>query len=103
MLRRLIDRLILFWFPVLLLFILCTSIVFAKSVAQLNHDGITVTLTDEPCQLDIKLPYVLSWRENGKLFTGCYTVHGGIVVAYFSEDKSIALFPGQLFRPLTEL
>lgn len=100
-LRRLTDRLVKFWFPVLVLLVLLVSVSYARGVAILKDENITVVLTDEPCRLDVKLPYRLTWAEKGKTFEGCFSVHGPVVVAYF-DDRSVALFPGQLFRPLTD-
>ena len=102
-LRRFTDRLIKFWFPVLVLSVLAVSVAYAKSVAVMKERGITVLLTDEPCDMPevSNLPYKLTWTQEGKTYKGCFSVHGGIVVTY-TEDKAVGLIPGQLFKPLTD-
>lgn len=75
---------------------------YAKPVAVLNHQDLRVTLYDEPCALDVQLQYRAVWQDKDKTYEGCFGVNQGIVVAWFA-DKSIAIFPGQLFKPVTEL
>lgn len=101
---KIVDRIVVFWLPILVLFVLCTSIVYARPVAKVQQDGITITLTDEPCKLPVvsNLPYRLTWEEGGKKFEGCFTVQQGIVVAYFSGDKTVVILPGHAFAPVTE-
>lgn len=98
---KLVDRIVTFWFPLLVLFVLCASIVYAKPVARLAQGDLVVTLYDEPCKMDVQLQFRAVWKDKEKTYEGCWGVNQGIVVAMFS-DKSIAIFPGQAFQPLTE-
>ena len=88
----------------ILLIVLVVAVTHAKPVAVGGGNGITVTLTDEPCAFThvITLPFRITWEEKGTKFEGCYGIQMGIVVAYFS-DKSVAIFPGHLFTPVTDL
>ena len=89
----------------LALLLSCTT-VYAAPVAISEGNGIKVTLFDEPCALTrvVDLPYRATWTEGGKLFEGCYNVvpEAGAVVAYFT-DRSIALMPVQIFKPLRSM
>jgi hypothetical protein len=72
----------------------------AASVAIATIDSISITLTDEPCKLKAvsNLPYRAHWREQGRVYEGCFQVNPqGFVVAYF-DDRSVALIPVQHFR-----
>lgn len=75
----------------------------AKPVAQASQGGITITLHDDPCKSEAvsNLPYRITWTEKGKTFEGCFTVNQGIVVAYFTDDKTVAIMPGQVFSPVS--
>lgn len=101
------DRLTVFWFPFLVFLVLLVSWspLHAKRIAKATQGGVVITLTDEPCTLTVvsNLPYKILWEEKGKTFTGCFTVNQGIVVAYFSDDKTVAIMPGQVFAAVTEL
>ena len=66
-------------------------------------DGATVTLHSEPCALtDVvtNLPRRATWSEKGKTFEGCWSARPdiGIVVLYFSGDKTVGLAPMQAFQ-----
>ncbi len=93
------------WFPWLLVFVLLTACftVYAAPVAIAQGEGITITLTDEPCAFTdvVRLPYRATWKEKNRVFDGCFTVVNGLVVMYFS-DKNIALLSTKAFRPATE-
>lgn len=75
----------------------------ADPVAALTHEGISVTLYNEPCDLPAvtNLPYRAIWQEKGKTTEGCFGVYpeAGAVVAYF-DDKTVALMPMQAFAPV---
>lgn len=98
---RFVDRLVVFWLPALLSVMLVVSLAVAAPVAQLSENDTVVTLYNEPCKLDVKLQYRIVWKDKDKTYEGCWGVMQGIVVAMF-DDKSIALFPGQAFKPLTQ-
>jgi hypothetical protein len=87
----------------LLLLLLFANPALGKPVAVTQGNGIKVTLTDDKCAFThvINLPYRATWEQDGRTFEGCFGIHAGIVVAYFS-DKSIALLPGQAFVPVRE-
>lgn len=95
--------------PKLLIVSLFSLVILAASyhahgrpVAYAGDGEVRVTLHDDPCALDVKLPYRIVWQEKGKTFEGCFGIMQGVVVAYFS-DKSVALFPGKAFQAVTEL
>jgi hypothetical protein len=90
------------WWAVILIFIFCApSIVFATPMFATTSEGITITLTDEPCALDAvsNLKYRATWVEKEKTFEGCWAPHRemGVVIAYF-DDKTVALIPVQAFQ-----
>ena len=86
-----------------LFFMVCVS-VYAKPLAIAESGGVRITLFDEDCKMDAvkNLTYRITWSEKGATIEGCFTVHQGIVVAYFA-DKTIAIFPGTAFRQVTDL
>lgn len=71
----------------------------AEPVAVVVNSGVTVTLTDEPCQIEAvkNLQYRATWVERGGSFEGCFTVQSGIVVLYWS-DKTVVILPGRAFK-----
>lgn len=91
-----------YWFPALVfvMLVVAWSPLAAAPVAHIAEKDVVITLYDEPCKLDVKLQYRITWKDKEKTYEGCFGVMQGIVVAFFS-DKSIALFPGQAFMPLT--
>ena len=99
---RFCDRLVAFWFPILLFIVLLVawSPLNAAPVAQLSEKDVVVTLYNEPCQLDVKLQYRIVWKDKDKTYEGCWGIMQGVVIAFF-DDRSLALFPGQAFKPLT--
>lgn len=102
--RRLSDRLVRFWFPLLVAFVLFISWspLNASPVAKAEKDGVTITLFDEACKLDSvkNLQYRATWTEKSRSFEGCFSVQGGIVI-FFWSDLTVGLAPGQAFAPLT--
>jgi hypothetical protein len=74
--------------------------VYAAPLFTATNEGVTITLTDEPCALDAvsNLKYRATWVEKDKTFEGCWAPHRemGAVIAYF-DDKTIALIPVQAF------
>ena len=79
--------------------------VHAKTIAvsSVSQPGVTLTLTDEPCQLDVKnLPYRATWVEGGKVHEGCWNLHGQSVAMYF-EDRTVAAVPAAHFRQALEV
>lgn len=94
-----------YWFPVLLLFMLYVSVAYSKPLAVAESGGIRITLFDEDCNTDVikNLTYRITWTEKGETHEGCFSVHQGIVVAYFSSDRTVAIFPGSAFKQVTDL
>lgn len=90
----------------LLALLLSCNTVSAAPVAIAKAEGVTVTLYNEPCAFTkvVALKNRATWEEKGVKYEGCFAVHieAGAVVAYFS-DKSIALFPAQIFAPLSSM
>jgi len=73
----------------------------AAVIAVAQRDGVIVSLTDEPCRLEVvkNLPGRALWVEAGKVHEGCFAVPGGgILVAYF-EDRTVVLFHLGSFAP----
>lgn len=88
---------------VLMSLVLGTAHAKSIAVSTVSQPGVTLMLTDEPCQLDVKnLPYRATWQEGGKVFQGCWALHGNAVAMYF-EDKTIAAVPASHFRSAVEI
>ena len=75
----------------------------AAAIAQIHDKDVSITLYDEPCALaEIKnLGYRATWTEGGKTFQGCWAARADleIVAAYF-DDKTIALIPFGVIKPV---
>lgn len=95
----------------LLIVLLLVSVTSAhgRQVARaVSEDGsVTVLLTDEPCALGgvTNLPYRAVWQKKGEApIQGCFNViGGGSVIAMYFEDKTVLVFPGNVFSPTTSL
>lgn len=86
--------------------ILTPRLVKAEPVAVTEQDGVKITLHNDECRLtDVvgNLPYRATWEENGNVIEGCFTIFGGVVVAFYFEDKSVAVGPAQAFVPLKSI
>jgi hypothetical protein len=77
----------------------------AKPMFAADLEGVRIVLSDDKCDLTVvaNLPYKATWEEKGKTYTGCWGVMGQNVVAFFSEDKTVAAIPLQVFRKLQEV
>lgn len=78
----------------------------AEPMYSTEADGATVTLHSEPCQLTnvvTNLPRRATWSEKGKVFEGCWAARpdAGLVVLYFSGDKTVGIAPMQAFQRVT--
>ena len=67
--------------------------------------GITITLYDDPCPasfakvIDFKLR--ATWKEKGKTIEGCFNYYPDTdTVAIYFSDKSLAVVPRLLFKPM---
>lgn len=82
----------------------CVADAAAGPVAVTHHEGVKITLYDDPCTSDVvsNLPYKAEWVEKGKTYTGCWGLHPmGLVMTYFKEDRSVALIPARVFEKVT--
>lgn len=88
----------------LALLLLFPLIAWAKPLAIAQGDGVTVTLTDEPCAVKeiANLPYRATWTEKGKTFEGCWAVDESLVVSYWS-DATVVVLPAQMFKKAVEI
>lgn len=92
------------WRFVLLVYLTCwPAAVFAAPIFVADAEGVRIELFDEPCilkDLVSNLPYRATWTEKGKVFEGCFVPNpnAGFVVAYFREDKSVAVIPMDAFK-----
>ena len=91
------------WFVlvVTLLFGLWSPLVFSEPQFQAQvQTGQIITLFDEKCSLTeiTNLPFRLTWTDQGKVTEGCFGVRDGMVVMYFSADKTVGLAPTEVFR-----
>lgn len=109
---RLLERIqydpVFYALRVLVLFlvlVLFSVLVFAQPLAVAESDGVRITLFDEECKSEVvkNLAYRITWSEKGQTYEGCFSVHHGIVVAYFHSDKTVAIFPGSAFKRVNEL
>jgi hypothetical protein len=72
----------------------------ADPLFSATAEGVTITLTDEPCAVKeiANLPYRATWVEKDKTFQWCWGPYRelSIVLAYF-DDRTIAVIPVQAF------
>lgn len=77
----------------------------AQPMFAAQAGDVRITLYDEPCRLKevvTNLPYRVVWSEKGKEFEGCFGPNPelGVVMTYFSGDKTVAAIPIQMFKKL---
>ena len=86
--------------------VLYVSKIEAAPIYQATTDNAKVILTDEPCRLAevSNLKKRATWTEKGEVFEGCWGIHqdAGVVLAYFS-DKTVVIFPPQMFVPVSSI
>ena len=83
---------------------LFSAAVVAAPVAVGESDGVKITLTNEPCKLEVvsNPPFRATWEEKGQKYEGCYGISPlRLVMAYFSTDRTVAVMPIQMFKPVT--
>jgi len=76
----------------------------AAVVAVGESDGVKISLTNEPCKLEVvsNPPFRATWEEKGQKYEGCYGISPlRLVMAYFSTDRTVAVMPIQMFKPVT--
>jgi hypothetical protein len=103
-----IPRSVMTWFLAFLLAVLMialTTIAQGAPIAQLKAEGITLLITDEPCQLKAvgNLPYRATWTEKGKTFEGCAGGHPMGIVMFYWDDKSVSVAPVQAFTKVSAI
>jgi len=85
--------------------ILFSAAVQGAPVASGEADGVKVVLFNDPCEhKDVvsNLPYKATWTEKGVTYTGCYGMSPlRLIMSWFKEDKTVAVFPLQFFKPVT--
>jgi hypothetical protein len=87
-----------------LLLLLLSFPAYAAPVATATSEGAVITLFDEPCALTevSNLPMRATWTDKGQTWEGCFSVHPqGIVILYFSGDKTVAIAPRSAFQRVT--
>jgi hypothetical protein len=98
-LRAWVGR-VLFGIAALVLVVAATG-AYAAPLYEAKDDKLLIVLTDEPCNLPevANLKHRATWTEKGKTFQGCYAIHPAVpfVLAYF-EDKTVVLFPAEVFQ-----
>lgn len=82
----------------LLLALLCAP-ALAAPVAEAVAEGVSITLTNEPCRLKVvsNLPARATWTEKGKTFEGCFGLSHGVVAFYF-DDRTVVMLPREAFK-----
>lgn len=83
------------------LFLMTSFIANAEVLYVGTDNGITVLLTDEPCELSSinNLPNKAVWVEGGKSIEGCYgAVANGALVLMYLIDKRVTAAHSSLFR-----
>lgn len=88
----------------LALLLLFPLIAWAKPVAIAENEGVTVTLTDEPCAVKAvtNLPFRATWTEKDKTYEGCWGLSPPIVVSYWS-DATVAIMSAAMFKKAVEI
>ena len=91
------------WVVVLIYLTTWPAALFAAPVFVAEGNGVHIELFDEPCTLKdsvSNLPYRATWTEKGKVFEGCFVPNqaAGIVVAFFKDDKTVAVIPIEVFK-----
>lgn len=76
----------------------------ADPVYRAQVGEVTVTVYNDPCQVKevTNLPFRATWLEKGVLHEGCfsYAQHVESLMMYFSTDKTVAVIPVSIFKPV---
>ena len=87
-------------FALFILGIMFAGAAHAGPVMVAKVGAVSITLYDEPCAIAAvaNLQRRATWTENGKVFEGCFGVSEiGVVMLYFSDDRSVGAVPVQNF------
>lgn len=74
----------------------------ADPIAVMTRDGVTVTLTDEPCAVPgvSSMSQRATWVDSKRAYEGCFTTFPeSVTVGAYFDDQSVAVFPAELFAP----
>ena len=96
----------LFWLAIFIAGLLFWRNVEAQPVLQAQAKGVVITIYDEKCTHPeaSNLPLRATWSQDGKVFDGCagaFTDFG--VVAFWFDDKTVAVVPVQVFKRMTSV
>ena len=89
----------------IVLFVATAELAYGRPLALTQKDGITITITDEAakCEAVPQFEYRIIWQEPGKTYEGCFGINNTFIIAYFPQDKSVALIPMSVFQILKEM
>jgi hypothetical protein len=89
-----------------ILIAVCTK-VYGEPAYETTHEGVRIVLHDDKCTLKevSNLPRKVVWHENGKEIVGCWGARpdAGLVLMYFSADKTVGIASMSSFRKVTSI
>ena len=89
---------------ILLALLFLAAPAFAEPIAVMTLQGVTVTLTNQPCAIKYvtNLPLRATWKDGSKTFDGCYAVFPeSEAVGFWFDDGSVAVVPVMMFKMVT--
>lgn len=90
---------------IFLVFLLLTSFSHARELGAARANNVLIKLFDEPCKLTqqvTNLPYRITWAEGSKVIEGCFGVFDHEMLAALFEDKTVAVIPLNVVKPIVE-
>jgi hypothetical protein len=105
---NMIPRSAMTWFLAFLLavfMIALTTIAQGAPIALFQSEGVTITITDEPCQLKAvtNLKHRATWNEHGKTHEGCAAGHPAGIILFYWEDKTVSIASAQAFKRVSAI
>ena len=89
-----------------ILFVVCTQ-VYGGPAFETSQEGVRIVLHDDKCTLKevANLPRKVVWHENGREIEGCWGARpdAGIVLMYFSADKTVGIATMSAFRKVVAI
>jgi hypothetical protein len=80
---------------------------YGEPAYETSHEGVRIVLHDDKCTLKevSNLPRKVVWHENGKEIVGCWGARpdAGLVLMYFSADKTVGIATMSSFRKVTSI
>ena len=74
---------------------------------ETSQEGVRIVLHDDKCTLKevANLPRKVVWHENGREIEGCWGARpdAGIVLMYFSADKTVGIATMSAFRKVVAI